>query len=56
MNQYIYIYIYICAVVSYKYLLYLEQEIRLGEQDRIRAVFERAINISLAPKKMKVIN
>lgn len=30
------------------------QEIRLGDVDVIRALFERAISLSLAPKKMKV--
>lgn len=30
------------------------QEIRLGDIDIIRALFERAINLSLEPRKMKV--
>lgn len=31
-----------------------EQEIRVGDADLIRALFERAISLSLPPKKMKV--
>lgn len=31
-----------------------EQEIRLDDEDVIRALFERAISLSLPPKKMKV--
>lgn len=30
------------------------QEIRLGDVDLIRGLFERAISLSLPPKKMKV--
>lgn len=32
-----------------------EQEIRLGDAEVIRALFERAITLNLPPKKMKVI-
>ncbi|KAE8649759.1 rRNA biogenesis protein RRP5 [Cucumis sativus] len=35
--------------------IYLDQEIRLGDKDMIRALFERAISLSLAPKKMKFL-
>ncbi|XP_022966127.1 rRNA biogenesis protein RRP5 [Cucurbita maxima] len=35
--------------------VYLDQEIRLGDADMIRALFERAISLSLAPKKMKFL-
>ncbi|KAG6700889.1 hypothetical protein I3842_08G135300 [Carya illinoinensis] len=35
--------------------VYLDQEIRLGDVDVIRALFERAISLSLAPKKMKFL-
>ncbi|XP_059646446.1 rRNA biogenesis protein RRP5 [Cornus florida] len=35
--------------------IYLDQEIRLGDVDVIRALFERAISLSLAPKKMKAL-
>ncbi|MBA0857666.1 hypothetical protein Goshw_015409 [Gossypium schwendimanii] len=34
---------------------YLDQEIRLGDEDVIRALFERAISLSLPPKKMKFL-
>ena len=34
--------------------VWLLQEIRLGEVDVIRSLFERAISLSLPPKKMKV--
>ncbi|PPD84400.1 hypothetical protein GOBAR_DD18640 [Gossypium barbadense] len=34
--------------------IYLDQEIRLGDEDVIRALFERAISLSLPPKKMKL--
>jgi rRNA biogenesis protein RRP5 len=35
--------------------VYLDQEIRLGEDDVIRSLFERAISLSLPPKKMKFL-
>ncbi|RVX09623.1 rRNA biogenesis protein RRP5 [Vitis vinifera] len=35
--------------------VYLDQEIRLGDIDIIRALFERAINLSLEPRKMKFL-
>ncbi|XP_057496360.1 rRNA biogenesis protein RRP5 [Actinidia eriantha] len=35
--------------------IYLDQEIRLGDVDLIRALFERAISLSLPPKKMKFL-
>ncbi|PSS36280.1 RRNA biogenesis protein [Actinidia chinensis var. chinensis] len=35
--------------------VYLDQEIRLGDVDLIRALFERAISLSLPPKKMKFL-
>ncbi|TYK02428.1 rRNA biogenesis protein RRP5 [Cucumis melo var. makuwa] len=35
--------------------IYLDQEIRLGDKDMIRALFERATSLSLAPKKMKFL-
>ncbi|MCD7455831.1 rRNA biogenesis protein rrp5 [Datura stramonium] len=35
--------------------VYLDQEIRLGDADVIRALFERAITLSLPPKKMKFL-
>ncbi|XP_010317858.1 rRNA biogenesis protein RRP5 [Solanum lycopersicum] len=35
--------------------VYLDQEIRLGNADVIRALFERAITLSLPPKKMKFL-
>ncbi|KAK4432202.1 rRNA biogenesis protein RRP5 [Sesamum alatum] len=35
--------------------IYLDQEIRLGDADLIRALFERAISLSLPPKKMKFL-
>ncbi|XVE75785.1 hypothetical protein DITRI_Ditri12bG0120500 [Diplodiscus trichospermus] len=35
--------------------IYLDQEIRLGDEDMIRALFERAISLSLPPKKMKFL-
>ncbi|XP_051148647.1 rRNA biogenesis protein RRP5 [Andrographis paniculata] len=35
--------------------VYLDQEIRLGDMDTIRALFERAISLSLPPKKMKFL-
>ncbi|KAL3341525.1 hypothetical protein AABB24_025863 [Solanum stoloniferum] len=35
--------------------IYLDQEIRLGDADVIRALFERAITLSLQPKKMKFL-
>ncbi|CAH2053972.1 unnamed protein product [Thlaspi arvense] len=35
--------------------VYLDQEIRLGEVDVIRSLFERAISLSLPPKKMKFL-
>ncbi|PIN20215.1 rRNA processing protein Rrp5 [Handroanthus impetiginosus] len=35
--------------------VYLDQEIRLGDADLIRALFERAISLSLPPKKMKFL-
>ncbi|KAJ7975950.1 rRNA biogenesis protein RRP5 [Quillaja saponaria] len=35
--------------------VYLDQEIRLGDSDVIRALFERAISLSLPPKKMKFL-
>ncbi|KAJ0089046.1 hypothetical protein Patl1_32885 [Pistacia atlantica] len=34
--------------------IYLDQEIRLGDVDLIRSLFERATSLSLPPKKMKV--
>ncbi|OVA06347.1 Ribosomal protein S1 [Macleaya cordata] len=35
--------------------VYLDQEIRLGDVDLIRALFERATSLSLPPKKMKFL-
>ncbi|KAI5671713.1 hypothetical protein M9H77_12077 [Catharanthus roseus] len=35
--------------------IYLDQEIRLDDEDVIRALFERAISLSLPPKKMKFL-
>ncbi|KAL5741947.1 hypothetical protein ACOSP7_028679 [Xanthoceras sorbifolium] len=35
--------------------IYLDQEIRLGDVDLIRSLFERAISLSLPPKKMKFL-
>lgn len=35
--------------------IYLDQEIRFGDMDVIRALFERAISLSLPPKKMKFL-
>ncbi|XP_041997837.1 rRNA biogenesis protein RRP5-like isoform X2 [Salvia splendens] len=35
--------------------VYLDQEIRVGDTDLIRALFERAISLSLPPKKMKFL-
>ncbi|CAK9145936.1 unnamed protein product [Ilex paraguariensis] len=35
--------------------VYLDQEIRLGDMDLIRALFERAVSLSLPPKKMKFL-
>uniref|UniRef100_A0A2N9FCM1 S1 motif domain-containing protein n=1 Tax=Fagus sylvatica TaxID=28930 RepID=A0A2N9FCM1_FAGSY len=35
--------------------IYLDQEIRLGDVDVIRALFERAVSMSLPPKKMKFL-
>ncbi|KAF8403960.1 hypothetical protein HHK36_012067 [Tetracentron sinense] len=35
--------------------IYLDQEIRLGDAELIRALFERAISLSLHPKKMKFL-
>ncbi|KAA8518333.1 hypothetical protein F0562_015784 [Nyssa sinensis] len=35
--------------------IYIDQEIRLGDEDVIRALFERAISLSLPPKKMKFL-
>ncbi|KAJ6778612.1 PROGRAMMED CELL DEATH PROTEIN 11 PRE-RRNA PROCESSING PROTEIN RRP5 [Salix koriyanagi] len=35
--------------------VYLDQEIKLGDVDVIRALFERAISLSLPPKKMKFL-
>nr|XP_015898902.2 rRNA biogenesis protein RRP5 isoform X1 [Ziziphus jujuba var. spinosa] len=35
--------------------VYLDQEIRLGDVDVIRSLFERAISLSLPPKKMKFL-
>ncbi|KAL3841171.1 hypothetical protein ACJIZ3_025762 [Penstemon smallii] len=35
--------------------VYLDQEIRHGDVDLIRALFERAISLSLPPKKMKFL-
>ncbi|KAL7134052.1 hypothetical protein ABFS83_11G001300 [Erythranthe nasuta] len=35
--------------------IYLDQEIKLGEADMIRALFERAISLSLPLKKMKFL-
>ncbi|KAH9737718.1 rRNA biogenesis protein RRP5 [Citrus sinensis] len=35
--------------------IYLDQEIRLGDVDLIRGLFERAISLSLPPKKMKFL-
>ena len=34
--------------------VYLDQEIKVGEQPRIRALFERAAAMDLPAKKMKV--
>ena len=36
--------------------VYLDQEIKVGEQPRIRALFERAAAMDLPAKKMKVIH
>ncbi|KAK3227135.1 hypothetical protein Dsin_006997 [Dipteronia sinensis] len=35
--------------------IYLDQEIRLGDMDLIRSLFERAISLSLPPKRMKFL-
>nr|GMD47877.1 rRNA biogenesis protein RRP5 isoform X1 [Ipomoea batatas] len=35
--------------------VYLDQEIRVGDVDVIRALFERAISLSIPPKKMKFL-
>nr|GMD46341.1 rRNA biogenesis protein RRP5 isoform X1 [Ipomoea batatas] len=35
--------------------VYLDQEIRVGDVDVIRALFERAISISIPPKKLKFL-
>lgn len=35
--------------------IYLDQEIRLRDEDMIRALFERAISLTLPPKKMKFL-
>lgn len=35
--------------------VYLDQEIKLGDADVIRSLFERAISLSLPPKKMKFL-
>ncbi|XP_022156044.1 rRNA biogenesis protein RRP5 isoform X2 [Momordica charantia] len=35
--------------------IYLDQEIRIGDADMIRALFERATSLSLATKKMKFL-
>lgn len=35
--------------------IYLDQEIRVGDEDMIRALFERAISLALPPKKMKFL-
>ncbi|GMP76048.1 hypothetical protein CsSME_00032892 [Camellia sinensis var. sinensis] len=35
--------------------IYLDQEIRLGDVDVIRALFERATSLSLPPKRMKFL-
>ncbi|KAL6509106.1 rRNA biogenesis protein rrp5 [Orobanche gracilis] len=35
--------------------IYLDQEIRLGDVDLVRALFERALSLSLPPKKMKFL-
>ncbi|WJX11337.1 hypothetical protein P8452_01962 [Trifolium repens] len=35
--------------------VYLDQEIKLKDEDLIRALFERAISLSLPPKKMKFL-
>lgn len=40
--------------ISYIVIYQFFQEIRLGDADMIRALFERATSLSLAPKKMKV--
>lgn len=45
---------YCLAVVWLTFLRATWQEIRLGEVDMIRALFERAISLSLPTKKMKV--
>ncbi|KAL0048743.1 hypothetical protein WJX82_009925 [Trebouxia sp. C0006] len=34
---------------------YLDQEIKLGEKQRIEALFERAVHLQLPPKKMKFL-
>ncbi|XP_074274276.1 rRNA biogenesis protein RRP5-like [Silene latifolia] len=35
--------------------VYLDQEIRLGDADLIRGLFERATSLSLPPKKMNFL-
>ena len=49
---------YFCSICHIVYnvcfVVGLLQEIRLGEVDVIRSLFERAISLSLPPKKMKV--
>lgn len=35
--------------------IYLDQEIRVGDADRIRGLFNRAITLTLPPKKMKFL-
>lgn len=35
--------------------VYIDQEIKVGEQPRIRALLERATHLSLPPRKMKIL-
>lgn len=35
--------------------MYLDQEVKQSDQQRIRALFERATSLQLAPKRMKFL-
>lgn len=35
--------------------VYIDQELKAGEQARIRSLFERATHLSLPPKKMRFL-
>lgn len=47
---------HLCSILNLEFHVCLIQEIRQGEVDVIRSLFERAISLSLPPKKMKVPN